>query len=60
MEQKNTCGCEKALSGIKCDVHNCVYNSVGCTCHAPEIAVGPSEAKSSSETVCATFKPKSN
>ena len=59
MEEKNTRGNEKALAGIKCDVHNCVYNSVGCTCHATEIAVGPREAKSSAETVCATFKPKS-
>ncbi len=58
MENKNTCGCEKALDGIRCDVHNCVYNAAGCDCHAPEIKVGPSEAKNSAETVCATFKPK--
>lgn len=58
MEEKNTRGCEKALDGIKCDAHNCVYNSRGCDCHAPEIAVGPRDAKNSNETVCATFKPK--
>ena len=59
MEDKNTCGCDKALRGIQCDVHNCVYNAEGRECHTAQIAVGPSEAKCSSETVCATFKPKS-
>ena len=58
MDDKNTCGCERALTGIHCNVHNCVYNDKGCDCHAPEIKVGPSEAKNSAETVCATFKPK--
>lgn len=57
--EKNTCGCEKAIKGITCDARNCAYNAEGCKCHAPEISVGPSYAATSSETVCATFKPKS-
>ena len=54
------CKCDntKALKGVSCDVKNCVYHSGMCECHAGCISVGPSEAKSSSGTSCATFKPK--
>ena len=58
MEEKNVCGCDKALKGINCDVHNCVYNAEGCTCHASKISVGPSYANTSAETICATFKAR--
>lgn len=48
----------KAIKGITCDVRNCVYHDSENCCMAGHIAVGPSYALSSSETVCATFKPK--
>ena len=54
------CKCEsqKRIEGIHCDVENCVYHDGKCECYAGEICVGPKEADSSSETVCATFKPR--
>ncbi|MBQ8175228.1 MAG: DUF1540 domain-containing protein [Clostridia bacterium] len=48
----------KPIKGITCDVKNCMYHDKENCCTAGEIAVGPSYALSSSETVCATFKPK--
>ena len=57
METKNGC-CEHVNKGITCDVRNCVYHDRENCCMAGHIAVGPSYALSSSETVCATFKPK--
>lgn len=48
----------KPIKGIVCDVKNCKYHDKENSCTAGEIAVGPSYALSSSETVCATFKPK--
>ena len=50
----------KCIKGINCDVSNCAYHGKENSCHADCIAVGPSYAQSSSETVCATFKPKEN
>lgn len=48
---------EHALGGIRCDVSNCQYNTQGHLCTAKEIKVGPQYANSSTDTVCATFKP---
>ena len=48
---------EKKNKSIVCDVRNCVYHDKDNHCTASQIAVGPSYAQSSSETVCATFKP---
>ena len=48
---------EKKNKGIVCDVRKCVYHDKDNYCTASQIAVGPSYAESSSETVCATFKP---
>lgn len=50
----------KEIKGITCDVRNCVYHDTSNCCMAGHIAVGPSYAHSSSDTVCATFKPKDN
>ena len=62
MEEKFDCGCSvnvgKQIQGVVCDVHNCVYHNKENCCMAGKIAVGPSYAKDSSDTVCATFKPK--
>ena len=49
---------KKHIQGIKCDVKNCVYHDCDTYCTAGQIAVGPSFATSSTDTVCATFKPK--
>ena len=51
-EQKNC----KRNRGISCNVGNCAYNDGECHCTAEKISVGPSFAKSCTDTVCATFK----
>ena len=48
----------KSIKGIVCDVRNCVYHGEENCCCAGKIAVGPTYANSSAETVCATFRPK--
>ncbi|MBQ9779304.1 MAG: DUF1540 domain-containing protein [Clostridia bacterium] len=52
------CCSERVNKGISCDVKNCQYHEGDCYCVAQKIAVGPSFATSSTDTVCATFKPK--
>ena len=52
------CCSTKHIEGIKCDVKNCVYHDCDTYCMAGQIAVGPSFATSSSDTICATFKEK--
>ena len=49
----------KHLKGVACDVRNCSFHDGDSYCTANRIAVGPSFASTSGETVCATFKPKS-
>ena len=49
---------DKKNPGIVCDVRKCIYHGKDNSCSASQIAVGPSYAESSSETVCATFKPE--
>ena len=51
-------GCGKPLKGVMCDVKNCVYNDGKSDCFAEKICVGPHEAKTSSSTLCATFKAR--
>lgn len=46
------------IKGIVCDVKNCAYHDGDNYCTADKIAVGPSFATSSADTVCASFKPK--
>ena len=48
----------KHLHGISCSVTNCAYHDGVHYCTASHIAVGPSTACCSSQTVCATFTPK--
>ena len=57
-ETENKCEMGKALKGVSCDVKSCAYHCGVCECHASAISVGPSEAKSSTGTSCATYKPK--
>ncbi len=59
MNDSRKMGCDgKHIKGINCSVKNCVYHDGECYCTAEHINVGPSSANSSSETVCATFKPE--
>ena len=63
MENKNSCckpnNGEKHINGIVCEVKNCMYHDCETYCTAEKIAVGPSYASTSSDTICATFKQKS-
>ena len=63
MEDKklyNECKCDasKHIKGIKCNVQNCYYHDMETCCTANEISVGPRNADTSGDTLCATFKPK--
>ena len=53
-----TKGCKEHIKGIRCDVKNCMYHDCETYCMAGEIAVGPSNATTSADTVCATFKER--
>ena len=57
-QTESKCETNKAIKGIMCDVKNCAYHKGISECCAGCVSIGPSEAKSSSGTVCATFKPK--
>lgn len=46
------------IKGISCDVRNCVYHDCETYCTAKQITVGPSNAVSSADTACATFKER--
>ena len=48
----------KHIKGITCDVKNCIYHDGDAYCTADRIAVGPTYASSTSDTVCATFRAK--
>ncbi len=48
----------KHLKGVVCDVKMCEYHDGNAYCAATRITIGPSSAKTSGETICATFKPK--
>ena len=59
-DKKYSTECEmgKCLKGIVCDAAHCAYNNGHNACCAKQISVGPADADCSSDTVCATFKPK--
>ncbi|PKM63139.1 MAG: hypothetical protein CVU97_01935 [Firmicutes bacterium HGW-Firmicutes-21] len=46
----------KPIRGISCSVTNCFYHDGQTHCVAGKIAVGPSTATASRDTICATFK----
>ncbi|HAN20575.1 MAG: hypothetical protein A2Y15_00940 [Clostridiales bacterium GWF2_36_10] len=48
----------KPIKGISCSVTNCQYHDGRTQCVAGKIAVGPSSATASRDTLCATFKFK--
>ena len=57
-QKKGCCGNKDHISGIVCNVTNCMYHDCDTHCTANEIAVGPNNASTSGDTLCATFKPK--
>ena len=46
------------IKGITCDVKSCEFNDGENECTAGHISVGPCDASCSDETICATFRPK--
>lgn len=61
MKDNKSCGCygnKNVNKGISCDVNNCYYHDGECYCTAERITVGPSNAATSADTLCATFKQK--
>lgn len=52
------CSSKSHINGICCNVKNCVHHDCETYCTAEQIAVGPSSATCSAETVCATFKER--
>ncbi len=57
MNNTNKTSCH-TISGIKCEVKNCKYHDGNHCCEAGSIEVGPTSAKTISETVCQTFSAK--
>ncbi|MBQ9748726.1 MAG: DUF1540 domain-containing protein [Clostridia bacterium] len=55
---ESSCKTCRSNQGVSCDVSNCVYHDGTCTCIAEKINVGPSYATSSTDTICATFKQR--
>ncbi len=47
---------KELIKEISCSAKNCVYNENGCKCVAGHIDVGTTDAQSSGETRCSTFK----
>ncbi|MBE6533740.1 MAG: DUF1540 domain-containing protein [Ruminococcaceae bacterium] len=54
----NKCSSKDHIKGICCNVKNCVHHDCETYCTAEQIAVGPSSATCSADTVCATFKER--
>ena len=45
---------------VRCNVSNCEYHAKDGLCAAIEIEVGPHNANTSNDTICATFKANKN
>jgi hypothetical protein len=45
------------VEGIECNVTNCYYNKNQKLCSAGQIKVGPQNAVTTDDTICATFRP---
>lgn len=57
--EKKCCATPKnVIKGITCDVVNCEYHHGDGNCCAGHIKVGPNKAEASRETLCATFRSK--
>lgn len=51
-------GDSNTVEGVVCDVSHCYYNRDGRVCVAGQIKVGPQNAVTTDDTVCATFRPE--
>ncbi len=57
--EKKCCGSpKKVIPGITCEVANCQYHESDGHCTAGHIKVGPHAAHASTETLCTTFRNK--
>jgi hypothetical protein len=55
-EKKSCCNQGNVIEGISCDVRTCAYHMGSDKCAAGHIKVGPNQAEVSRETLCTTFK----
>lgn len=46
------------IRALRCDVTSCSYHDGTGFCTAREVKIGPSYAVSSTETICATYRPR--
>lgn len=46
------------IRALRCDVSSCAYHDGTNFCTAREVKIGPSYAVSSTETICATYRPR--
>jgi hypothetical protein len=60
LSEVRTGGMPKHIRGVRCEVRGCSYHDGDSFCCADRISIGPSFANNSGETVCATFKPRSD
>ncbi|MBQ2252714.1 MAG: DUF1540 domain-containing protein [Clostridia bacterium] len=60
MSKKNDLfsGVPEHVRDVHCDVTSCAYHDGTGFCTANEIKIGPSYAVSSTQTVCATYRPR--
>lgn len=60
MNNERNCGCgaKGVIRGITCDVTNCAYHESDNRCCAGHIKVGTDRAQASGETLCTTFKSR--
>lgn len=54
MNNKNS---KKPIKNVVCDVISCAYHDGESHCTANQLSIGPVDAVSCTDTVCATFKP---
>lgn len=46
------------INGISCDVKSCAYHDGDSFCTAGKVSIGPSFAKKSGQTSCATYRQR--
>ncbi|MBE6565029.1 MAG: DUF1540 domain-containing protein [Ruminococcaceae bacterium] len=49
----------KHIKGVCCNVKSCAFHDGESCCTAKAISIGPTQATSCADTVCATFKQQS-
>lgn len=46
------------IRGVRCDVESCAFHDGVNYCTAEEVKIGPSYAVSSTQTICASYRPR--